>query len=161
MEESLSQYIADYTKQLESRNVSKGYKGLMKYLMNLRTHFINQYPTEFIIGNFYQGYMDMSYFPITPKSLKSQKVKIGLVFNHEKTRFELWLVGQNKQVQKKYWNMLNESDWNKYKISKTAEHSIIEHILVEKPDFNQMDLLTKKIENGTIKFINDIMDVLV
>lgn len=41
MKESLNQYINDYITQLESKNVSKGYKGLMEYLMNLRTHFIN------------------------------------------------------------------------------------------------------------------------
>jgi len=82
MKEPLNQYIKDYIKQLELENVAKGYKGLMEYLMNLRTHFINQYPTEFIIGNFYQGYMDISYFPVTPGSLKNQKLKIGLVFNH-------------------------------------------------------------------------------
>ena len=160
MKESLSQYIESYTKQLESGNVSKGYKGLMEYMMNLRTHFINQYPTEFIIGTFYQGYMDLSYFPITPKSLKNQKLKIGLVFNHEKIRFEVWLLGQNKQVQKKYWDLFNGSDWNKYVVSKNAQDSVIEHILVETPNFSQMDSLTEKIETRTIKFIKDISDVL-
>lgn len=160
MKDSLIQCIEEYTKQLELGNVAKGYKALMKYLLNLRTHFKHQYPTEFIIGNFYQGYMDMSYFSITPKSLKNQKVKIGLVFNHEKVRFEIWLVGQNKQIQKKYWEMLKTSDWNTYKISKTAKDSIIEHLLIEKPNFNQMDSLTKKIETETIKFIKDITDVL-
>ena len=160
MKESLSQYIEDYTSQLESKNIPKGYKGLMEYLMSLRTLFLTEYQTEFKVGAFYQGYMDMSYFPITPKSLKSQKLKIGLVFNHEKIRIELWLLGQNKDVQKKYWNLFNGSDWNKYPLSKNAKESIIEHVLVEKPNFNQLDLLTEKVKSGTLKFIKDISDVL-
>ncbi len=160
MKGSLSKYIEDYTRQLKLENVPKGYKGLMEYIMNLRTHFINQYASEFTIGAFYQGYMDISYFPITPKSLKSHKIKIGLVFNHEKIRFEIWLLGRNKQIQKKYWDLFNEGDWNKYIISKNAQDSVIEHVLVEKPNFNQMDSLTKKIEAETIKFIKDITDAL-
>lgn len=160
MKASLGQYIEEYTRQLESGNVPKGYKGLMEYLMSLRTRFIKLYPTEFTVGRFYQGYMDMSYFAITPKSLKSQKIKIGVVFNHEKIRFEIWLVGQNKQVQKEYWSLLKGRDWNKYRISQTAQDSIIEHVLVEKPDFSDMDSLTEKIENETVKFIKDIIAVL-
>lgn len=104
--------------------------------------------------------MDMSYFPIIPKSLKIQKIKIGLVFNHEKIRFEIWLLGQNKQIQKKYWEFFNESDWNKYTISVNAKDAIIEHILVEKPDFSQIDLLTEKLESDTLKFIKEITDIL-
>ncbi len=84
MNESIHYFIEDYIDQLKSKNVSKGYKGLMNYLMYLRTHFSKKYANELVIGSFYQGYMDMSYFSITPKSIKSKKLKIGLVFNHEK-----------------------------------------------------------------------------
>ena len=160
MKESLTPYISDYIKQLQSENFPKGYKGLMEYLMNLRTHFSNKYSPEFIVGSFYQGYMDISYFPITPKSLKSQKLKIGLVFNHEKVQFEIWLVGQNKQIQQKYWDLLSGSEWHKYPLSKTAQRSIIEHVLVKDPNFNQTGSLTEIIESGTMHFIQDITDVL-
>ncbi len=160
MKESLSQNIKDYKKQMELGNIPKAYKGLMEYIMNLRTHFITKFPDDFIVGNLYQGYMDMTYFPFTPKSLKSQKLKIGLVFNHEKIQFEIWLVGQNKQIQKKYWDLFKGSDQNKYTLSTTAKDSIVEHVLVDNPDFSQLDSLTKKIENGTLKFIKDITNVL-
>lgn len=160
MKESLNEFIEDYLEQLESQTIQKGYKGLMNYLMSLRTHLLNKYPNKFQIGRFYQGYMDMSYFPITPKSLKDLKLKIGLVFNHEKIRFELWLVGQNKQVQNKHWVSFNESDWNKYKISETAQESIITHTIVLEPDFNEPDKLTQQIERAILKFIADIEDVL-
>ncbi|PCJ96107.1 MAG: hypothetical protein COA50_07970 [Flavobacteriaceae bacterium] len=73
MNTNLLQHIAVYKEQVASENLVLGYQGLMQYMMHLRTHFKQQYPDEFIVGSFYQGYMDMSYFPMTPKALKSQK----------------------------------------------------------------------------------------
>lgn len=160
MNDSLGPYIEEYTTQLKTGNISKGYKGLMEYLMGLRTQFINQHATEFKVGNFYQGYMDMSYFPLIPKKLNNTKLKIGLVFNHKKMQFEIWLVGQNKQIQKKFWEQFQNSDWRKYPISENAHISIIEHVLVKNPNFNQLDALTEKIEHGVLKFLKDIMEVL-
>ena len=52
--------------------------------------------------------------------------------------------------------MFNGSDWNVYPISETAKDFIIEHVLDEKPDFNQLNLLTKKLEKETLKFIKTI-----
>ena len=34
--------------------------------------------------------------------------------------------------------------------------SVVEHILVDNPDFSDLDALTKQIEQGTLKFIQDI-----
>ncbi|MEX0362518.1 MAG: hypothetical protein AB3N10_16195, partial [Allomuricauda sp.] len=152
MDNLVGEHIKEYAVQSKLGNVAKGYKALMDFLMGLRTHFINQQDTKFIVGNFYQGYMDMSYFPLTPKSLKSKKLKIGVVFNHEKMQFEIWLVGQNKQIQKKFWEQFQSSDWNKYPISKNAHSSIIEYVLVKNPNFNHLDTLTGKIEKGVLTF---------
>ena len=38
--------------------------------------------------------------------------------------------------------------------------SIIEGILVENPDFSDLDALTKHIERGTLKFIEDVENFL-
>ncbi len=159
MNEILQQHFPQYKEQVTLGYVPQAYKALIQYLMGVRNHFINQYPGEFIVGNFYQGYMDMSYFPITPKALKSQKLKIGLVFNHEALRFEIWLVGQNKQIQKKYWEKFQNRDWDKYALSPTPKESIIEHVLVKDPDFGNLDVLTQTLEKGTLKFIQDISEV--
>ena len=156
MEKLLSQNIEEYKKQMALGTVSKAYRELIGYLMSLRTHFRNQYSTEFVISSFHQGYMDMSYFSITPESLIKKKLKIGLVFNHEKMQFEIWLLGQNKQVQKKFWDLFNGSNWNTYSISETAENAIIQHILIDKPKFNDLSLLTKIIEDETLMFVRNV-----
>jgi hypothetical protein len=143
---------------MEKGAISKAYKGLMEYILNLRTYFKNQYPDYFVSGSIYFGYMDMTYFSFYPKSIGDKKLKIAIVFIHESMRFEAWLAGYNKQVQSKYWKMIKESDWNKYHLVSTTKgaDSILEHILVDNPDFRDLDELTKQIEKETMIFIRDV-----
>jgi hypothetical protein len=128
----------------------------------MRLYFKNKYPDYFVSGSIYYGYMDMTYSSFFPKSLKSRKLKIAIVFIHDTIRFEVWLAGYNKQVQTKYWKLFKESGWNKYRIPSTTKgvYSIIEYILVDNPDFNDSNTLTKQIERGTLNFINDIENFL-
>lgn len=159
---SLHEYMSEYRKQLEKGAIAKAYKGLMEYVMALKTHFKNKYPDYFVSGSIYFGYMDMTYFSFFPKSLKRQKLKIAVVFIHETFRFEVWLAGYNKQVQAKYWRLLKESGWNKYRVVPPAKgvDSIMEHVLVDNPDFSDLEALTSQIETGTLKFIKDVEDFL-
>ena len=156
--DSFHEYINEYRKQLEKGSIKQAYKGLMQYIMSLRTHFKNKYPDYFVSGSIYYGYMDMTYFSFFPKSLKHRKLKIAIVFLHDAFRFEVWLAGNNKQVQSKYWKLFKESDWNKYHIVSTTKgvDSIVEYILVDNPDFSDLDTLTKQIERGTLKFIKNV-----
>ncbi len=155
---SLQENMAEYRKQLEKGAIQAAYRGLMEYLMSLRTHFASKYPDYFVSGNIYYGYMDMTYFSFIPQSLKVRKLKIAIVFCHETFRFEVWLAGYNKQVQSKYWKLFKESNWNKYPVVSTTQgvDSIIEHVLIDIPDFNDLDALTSQIENETLKFIKDV-----
>ena len=152
------EYMNEYRKQMEKGDIKKAYKGLMEYLMELRLHFKKKYPDYVVSGSLYYGYMDMSYFSFFPESLKLRKLKVAIVFIHDTIRFEVWLAGYNKQVQAQYWKMFKESGWNKYHIPSTTKgvDSILEYILVENPVFNDLDLLTKQIERGTLRFIEDI-----
>jgi hypothetical protein len=160
--EPFHEYMDEYRKQMEKGDIKKAYRGLMEYIMDLRTHFKNKYPDYFVSGSIYYGYMDMTYFSFSPESLKSKKLKIAIVFIHDTFRFEVWLAGYNKQIQTKYWKLFKESDWNKYRIPSTTKgvDSIIEFILVDNPDFSDLDTLTKQIEKGTLKFIKDIENFL-
>ncbi len=130
--------------------------------MNLRLYFNKKYPDYFVSGNIYFGYMDMTYFSFIPESLKRRKLKIAIVFIHKTCRFEVWLGGYNKQVQTKYWKLFKENKWDKYRIVSPEKgvDSIIEHNLVDNPDFRNLDNLTKQIEEGTLKFIKDVENFL-
>lgn len=156
--ESFHEYMDEYKKQLKKGAIKKAYKGLMEYIMDLRTYFNKQYPDYFVSGSLYYGYMDMTYFSFFPESFKQRKLKVAIVFIHDTFQFEVWLAGYNKQVQSRYWKLFKESNWNKYHIVSTTKgvDSILEHVLVDDPDFSDLDSLTKQIENATLKFIKDI-----
>jgi hypothetical protein len=159
--EPFHEYINEYRKQIEKGDIKKAYKGLMEFIMNLKNHFANQYP-DYLLGSLYIGYMDMTYFSFTPEILKNKKLKIAIVFVHDKIRFEVWLSGANKQIQLKYWKLFKECNWNKYRIPSDIKglDSIVECNLVDNPDFYDLDNLTKQIESKTLKFIEDIVSFL-
>lgn len=157
-----NEYMNEYKKQLEKGIIQEAYKGLMEYIMNLRTHLKNKYPDYSVSGSIYYGYMDMTYFSFFPELLKSLGLKTGIVFIHKNFRFEVWLFGYNKKVQSKYLKLFKKSGWNKYRIVPTTKgfDSIMEHILVDNPDFSDLDVLTEQIEKGTLEFIKDVENFL-
>jgi hypothetical protein len=156
--ESFHEYMKEYKKQLKKGDIIKAYQGLMEYFGYLRSYFNNKYSDYSVSSSIYYGYMDMTYFSIFPESLKRRSLKIALVFVHNKFRFEVWLAAKNKKVQTKFWKLIKESDWNKYPIVSTTKgvDSIIDTILVDNPDFSDLDTLTKQIERGTLNFIKDV-----
>jgi hypothetical protein len=158
--ESLHDAMLEYRKQLEKGVIQKAYRGLMGYLLDLRTHFQNQYPEYVVSGSLYAGYMDMTYFSFFPKTFKQRNLKVAIVYLHETGRFEAWLAGQNKQVQTQYWKLIKESDWNRpgYHLVAAPQgaDSILECVLVDHPDFRDLDALTQQIERETMEFIQEV-----
>src|SRR4030042_4652548 len=134
--ETFHESMQEYRKQLKKVAIQEAYRGLMAYIMDLRTSFKNKYPEYFVSGSIYYGYMDMTYFSFIPESLKHRNLKIAIVFVHESFRFEVWLAGYNKTVQTEYWKLFKESDWDKYRVVSTTKgaDAIIEHILVDNTD---------------------------
>lgn len=160
--ELFHEYVDEFKKQLQKGQIQKAYRGLMDYILGLKSYLKKKYPNYYVSGSMYYGYMDMTYFSFTPKSLKQRKLKIAIVFNYDAFRFEVWLGGYNKQVQNEYWKLFKNSDWNTYRlVSNTKDvDAIIENVLVERPDFSDVDSLTKNIEKATLEFIKDIENFL-
>ncbi len=159
--ESLRDYMLEYRKQLEKGHVQEAYRGLMGYIMDLRMYLKNKYP-EYSISGIYQGYMDMTYFSFTPEPLKSLKLKIAVVFIYDTFKFEVWLAGSNKNVQKEYWELFTEKSLEKYHIPSSIKgrDSIVENVIVENPDFGDLDILTQEIEEGTLRFMEDVLEAI-
>ncbi len=147
-----------------SHNVvsSRIYSGAFGFMKGLRSYLIRNYPVGYTIGSLYSNDTSITYFPFTPIELKEQKLKIAIVYNHTDNRFEVWLAGQNKTIQKKYWTLFKESDWNTYHIPVSVEKgfSIVESVLVEHPDFNDATDLIEQIEAGVVAFIREMDNVL-
>ena len=159
--ESLNNQIVEYKTQLGKGKIQKAYKGIMAFMSGLITYLNDRYP-EYIAGSLYFGYMDMTYFPFTPAALKEAKLKIAIVYLHEEGRFEGWLSGSNRKIQAEYIKRLKLKIDGKYKVSEIQPgvDSIIESVLVEKPDFDHPEELKKQIEVKTIEFANDIISLL-
>lgn len=149
--------VSEYKILLKKGTIQQAYRGLMEYIMDLRTHLKNAYPDYFVSG-LYQGYMDMTYFSFTPQSFKERNLRIAIVFVYDTFRFEIWLAGYNKQVQAEYWKRFRESGWKKYHLVSTTKgaDSILEYVLAENPDFSEPEMLTKQIERESLKFIKDV-----
>lgn len=149
--------VEELRKQLEVGSIQKAYRALISFMMGLRTHYVNKQGDSAVSG-FYQGYMDMSYFALFPPSLKPYDLKVAIVFNYAVFRFEAWLVGRNRKIQRQFWELFKDSQWGNYRIVAPAAgiDSIIECDLVRDFDLGRLDALTSEIEDATTAFIKDI-----
>ena len=125
----------------------------------LRRHLRDKH-REYKMGSFYQGAMDFTYFSLSTKELKTKKLKLVIIFNHQEASFEIWLAGQNKQVQKQYLALMDEKEMGAHYRASTHPHSILEWEVLKNPNFNEMDTITNRIEEGVNVFLKDLNRVM-
>ena len=150
----LNDFISAYKELLKNGDLQIAYAALVKYVQKLKTTFSKDLGDSYSFGNVFQGYMDYTYFYLSNDYLKNKKLKLGLIFNHHDMRFEVWLLGQTKDVQEKYWNLLKNTKWSTS--SEMPQYSIFEVPLVENPDFNDLDSLAENIKNKLVFVAEDI-----
>ncbi|MGB0868914.1 MAG: AraC family transcriptional regulator [Flavobacteriales bacterium] len=138
------------------------YHQLIGYMKGLRLFFQKEYETTFKLGQVYQGNPNFSYFSLTTDELKKQKLKFVIILNHKELNFSICLSGQNKNIRKKYWKIFKDSDWNKYHLATSIEDSlsIIDQMIVNKPNFNDKNGLTAIIKKESMMFIRDLKEIL-
>lgn len=131
-------------------------------MKELRAYFIKEYDLVYKIGKLNQGNKDYTYFSLTPESLKKQKLKFVIVFDHIHNSYTICLSGQNKSIRKKYWELFNGSDWTKYHLAESIDNSlmIIDHQLARKADFSDTKTITLHIKKEALSFMNDIKKIL-
>ena len=78
--ESFQKYMNEFREQLEKGSIQEAYRGLIEYIMELKTYFKNKYPDYFVSGSIYFGYMDMTYFSVITESLKTKKIENSYSF---------------------------------------------------------------------------------
>ena len=155
---NLNKYVSIYQDQLKKGDILIAYNELVKFVMNLRTEFIKSHSDKYSFAGILHGYLDYTYFYYSNDFIKSKKLKFGLVLNHVEMRFEIWLLGNTIPIQKKYWELLKNTKWNKK--AEMPKYSIFEMTLVENPDFNNLDRLTEKIETKMMEASGEILDYL-
>lgn len=156
----MNKEIDEYTLQLQKGNIQKAYRSIIGFMAKLRTYLMRKYPGH-IVSALYPGYMDMTYFSITPENLKKQNLKIAIVYLHEQNAFELWLSGVNRSVQSEYIKRLSHRKLN-YQLSRREPgvDSILEHRIKIQPDFDQGQVLMSLIESEYLDFTHYVDSVL-
>ncbi len=156
--ESFFEDIEEYKHCVKQGSVRRAYRGLLEYMLALKSSLATNYPAYFVSGSLYTGYMDMTYFSFHPQSFQQRRLRVGIVLIHEDCHFEAWLAGFNKQIQAQYWKLFADDNWKQYPVVPDIKgrDAIIEHKLVENPDFRDLAGLTKLIEAESIGFIGEV-----
>jgi hypothetical protein len=146
---------------LAKGTIQKAYTAILAYMAELRTNMADKYGNEAVSG-MYQGYLDTTYFTITPPSLKQRDLNVTLLFNYRSFRFEAWLCGRNAKVQRKYWEQLKGNYWQGCRVMTPGigVDSIIERDLATDFDIGQLGELTNTIKNNTASFIEMVENAL-
>jgi hypothetical protein len=155
----LNDIVAVYQKELRKGDILIAYNELVKFVMNTRTELVKKLGDQYSFAKILHGYMDYTYFYYTNDFLKSKKLKLGLVLNHLEMRFEIWLLGNTIPIQKKYWTLLKETKWNKDK-TEMPQYSILEAVIVDKPNFNNLESLSQKIHKNMLQVTDEVIDIL-
>ena len=151
---SLSKALHVYHEALNKGDIQKAYRSILSFIFELRTELEQKYP-EYAISQVYQGYMDMSYFAITPPELRAKKLKIALVYLHKANRFELWLSANNRKLQKEWIDVLNQVENLDYRVSELGVgiDSIVEYIVHVSPNFEAKESLKQSLAMNIDRFI--------
>lgn len=155
----LSDYVAAYKEQQEIGDIQIAYKELASYVMSLKAYLSKELSGKFLFGNISPGYMDYTYFPFFNDVLRNKGLRFGVVLNHKKCNFELWLMGRNANFQNKYWKVFKTSKWNKDR-SVMPQYAVLEAVLVDCPDFDQLDDLTRIIKKEIVTLSKEIIKYL-
>ena len=70
-------------------------------------------------------------------------------------QFELWLMGQNASIQKEYWEIFKDTNWNK-DIKIMPKYSVLEVCLEDKIDFENKETMTAAIIDKSIFFALEV-----
>lgn len=134
------------------------YHHLVSFMKELRAYFNKELNKEYTVGKVNSGSKDYTYFSLTPEELKSLKLKFVIILDHKIKSFVICLSGQNKSIRKKYWHELNERGCDKYHLAESIDQSlmIIDHIIVNHPDFTNAKALSKNIERESLIFMNEL-----
>ena len=153
----LNKNASKYKEILNEGIIQEAYASLVKFVIKLSTTLGKNLSDKYSVGNVFQGYMDYTYFYYSNDFLKNRKLKLGLVLNHERMNFEIWLLGQTIPVQNRYWEHFKSTKWNINRTTK-PKYSILETTIIDKPNFNDLGLLAKEIENNICKVSDEIIE---
>jgi hypothetical protein len=155
---NINDRIPSYKKVFASGEIQEIYQSLVGIIQGLRTEFNKNYKGQFSVANILHGYIDFTYFYLQNDFLKKRKLKLAIVLNHQEARFELWLLGQTKDVQINFWKKLQGVSWVNENLM--PEWSIFEIVMLANPDFDNTMVLSDSIQSKFNTLSEEIFEVL-
>lgn len=157
MNESFREYVI----QLRRGDIQRAYRGIMSFMSALKALLEKQHP-GLSSSALYAGYMDMTYFALTPAALKEKGLKIAIVFLHEEACFEIWLAGANRRIQAEQISNLSKKRLGGFSLSAPLPgvDSIISWRPSIIPDFDNPETSMNEIGICFEKFIDDVFILL-
>jgi len=133
----------------------------MTFMSEFKIYLESRHP-DYITSALYFGYLDMSYFAFTPSDLKDKKLKIATVYLHEECKFEVWLVANNRKIQKEYVGILSNKDLGGFTLSQIQPgvDSIIASTIMDQPNFENFNEMKKQLETKIIGFVKAITPII-
>ena len=155
---SLQQAVSRYTVSLSDGELQRAYKAILSCMSSLQTELAERFPAC-TGGALYQGYLDMTYFALTPPELREKKLKLALVYLHAEARFELWLAANNRALQAETAKKLSALPLGKYRVTTPAPgvDAMIETIALDSPDFDRQDQMTETLSSAFASFAADML----
>ncbi|MCC9044297.1 hypothetical protein LNQ81_16615 [Myroides sp. M-43] len=153
--------IKEYQQMVRIGQVPQVYKQLLSIVMRMKAYMEKKDAnySNFKFSNVSPGYMDYTYFPFYDESLRGELLRFGVVLNHAEMRFELWLMGQNADIQSRYWQLLKDSKWNIQR-EEMPIYSVLEIVLVASPDFENEKVLFETVATKAMVDIREIVTYL-
>jgi hypothetical protein len=97
--------------RLRDGSIQRAYMAFVSYMSGLRAQFTASH-RDWTTAGLYQGYFDMTYFAVVTPALKARDLKLAIVFDYGTFRFQVWLAARNRDIQRRYWQILRDGGWS-------------------------------------------------
>ena len=95
---------------LEAGAIQRAYGALQAFMRRLRLHMAASGALG-SVSALSVGTLDVTYFAVFPPALAARSLKVPVVLNYDAFRFEVWLSGRTRAVQRRYGAVLGASSW--------------------------------------------------
>jgi len=156
--ENYNELMNELKDQLSKGRIQKAYRYIFDIFSDLGNEIKNTQNKMISSTSLYHGYLDMTYLPVTTETLKSNGLKIAIVFNYTVFQFEIWLSAVNRKKRNDILEIISQSKWIKYKTVQNNENTdaIIEIKITDINDFSNKDRIVSLITKETVAFISNI-----
>ena len=149
----IQEYMRLYRDQLRIGAIQKAYSRIMLVFAHLQKA-ITDIESGKVSSLRNSGIFEETYFTFIPHYLVSGQLKYVVVFNHTQFNFTIYLSGRNKGITAQFKEQLERANWQGSGTNRKSKSgfSIIESILIENPDFSNIEELTSKLIREIKKF---------